>query len=161
MGMAGYFVAVNPQQIAEFKEDPSSLTDFLYPGEEEPDNSIDVDKSWHAIHYMLNGAAGPEEGQPAPAIFGGEPVGEEMDYGPARILGPEDTQALAATLASIDEAAMRARYAPEAMAEARIYPDNWLRDDDALDYVIYHYLNMAQFYAAAAKRGDGVLLFLA
>ncbi|WP_332856091.1 YfbM family protein [Duganella sp. S19_KUP01_CR8] len=161
MGMAGYFVAVNAEQIAEFKDDPDSLADFLYPAEEEPKNSIDVDKAWHAIHYMLNGAAGPEEGQLAPAIFGGEPVGEEMDYGPARILSPEDTRAVAATLATIDEAAMRARYAPEAMAEAQIYPDTWLGDDEALDYVIHYYLRMAQFYADAAKRGDGVVLFLA
>jgi hypothetical protein len=162
--MCAYFVPVTEAQIALFKAEPEEVEAFLYPEDvdAEPEGQVDVDKAWHAIHFLLNGASGPEAGDAAPAIFGGEPVGGEMDSGPARVLHPAEVQALAATLASIDAAQLRARYVPEQLAEADIYPGIWDRgDDEDLDYVIENYERMAAFYAGAASRGDGVLLYLA
>jgi hypothetical protein len=85
-----------------------------------------------------------------------------MDYGPPRVLHPAEVKALAATLATIDAAQLRARYVPEQLAEADIYPGIWDRGDaEDLDYVVENYQRMAAFYADAARRGDGVLLYLA
>ncbi|MRW83814.1 DUF1877 family protein [Pseudoduganella sp. FT26W] len=164
MGMCAYFVPVTGEQIALFTEEPDELIAFLFPDDldQEPEGRIDADKAWHAIHFLLNGSAMPEETDPAPAIFGGEPIGEELDYGPARVLQPAEVQALAGTLAGIDAAQLRARYVPEQLTEADIYPSMWDRNDDTdLDYVIENYLHMATFYRGAAERGDGVLLYIA
>lgn len=70
---------------------------------EMPDPELDLGKSWHALHYPLTGTAW-EIGDAAAstAILGGDEVGEDSGYGPARVLGPESVRAIAADLDAID-----------------------------------------------------------
>ena len=160
MGMSTYFIAVTEKEIASLLEDPDTLMALLYPdGEAAPGKTMDVDKAWHALHFMLNGAPMPREGQPVPAIFGGEPIGEDIHYGPARLLRPHEVKAISTALNAIGDDDMRARYAPEQMTDAQVYPEIW-DDDDALDYVMLHYRSLVEFYGAAAARGDGLIVYI-
>lgn len=164
MGMCAFFAPVSAEQIADFKEDPDELQNFLYPEDldEEPAGQVDVEKAWHAIHFLLNGAAEPREGDVAPVIFGGEPIGEAMDFGPARVFYPEQVKQLAAVLAGVGEAELRARYVPAQLTAADVYPGIWDRgDDEDLEYVINYYHTLVQFYTDAAARGDGAVLYIA
>lgn len=162
MGMAGCFAAADTRTLAELETDPGRIEDFLYPddGEGEPDNYTDVDKAWHGIHYLLNGNGDPGEGPLGQAIMGGKAIGDDLGYGPARILRPDQVRVIAGAL--IDESLLRSRYAPQAMEAAGIYPVRiWVRDgDEALDYLVEHYRELVAFYRAAAARGDGVVLWL-
>jgi hypothetical protein len=160
--MVGCFAAIDPKTISELKADPDQIEGFLYPddGEGEPANSIDVDKAWHGIHYLLN-RDGDGGGEPLCwAIFGGDEVGDDLGYGPARILQPDQVKSIAGAL--IDESVFKSRYAPEAMEAAQIYPEIiWVRDgDEALGYLVENYRELVTFYRAAAERGDGVVLWL-
>ena len=49
------------------------------------------------------------------------------------------------------------------MQALQIYPDIiWVRDgEEAFDYLIENFGPLVEFYAAAAERGDGVILSLA
>ncbi len=89
----------------------------------------DLDKSWHGIHYLLTGSA-DEGGAPLDfLVAGGTEVGDEdVGYGPARVFTSAQTRAIAAALAAVTDDELRARFAPEAMMRAEIYPEIWDRD---------------------------------
>ncbi|MCD9029575.1 YfbM family protein [Luteimonas sp. BDR2-5] len=162
MGMAACFAAIDSNTAARLRSNPEEVEGYLFPddGDGEPDNYADVDKAWHGIHYLLNGSADGGDSPLSWAVMGGAEVGEDIGYGPARILTPEQVKAISDALPSED--AFKASYAPEAMKAAQIYPDViWLRDgDEALDYLVENYKVMVEFYRSAASRGDGAILWL-
>src|SRR5262249_39923399 len=125
MGMAGCFAALPPATLRELMAHPDAIEDYLYPndGDDEPPNYADVDKAWHAIHFMLTGVAEGGDGPFALAVLGGTPVGEEVGYGPARFLNPGEVRSVAAALEQLGEGGFRARFDAEAMTRAKIYPD--------------------------------------
>jgi hypothetical protein len=164
MGMVGCFAAADSKTIDRLMSDPSQMEEFLYPddGDGELPNSGDVDKAWHCIHFMLTGSA---DGGPEPlswALLGGEAIGEDVGYGPARVLRPQQVHDIAKALSPIDEIAFRARFAPQKMQDADVYlSEMCVRDgDEALDYLLPKYLELAEFYRDAADRGDGAVLWL-
>lgn len=162
MGMVGGFVAVDEDAIKKFRADSGALEEFLNNEDEEPANSMDVDKAWHCIHFMLTGQADGGEEPLAWAIGGGEEIGEDCGYGPARILQPSQVKSVAIALSAIDKTAFASRYNPAAMKAADIYlSDMCVRDgDEALGYIVENYVRMADFYRDAAARGDGAILLL-
>jgi hypothetical protein len=83
--------------------DAPSKVDALLHGDlhdddaEMPDPELDLGKSWHAIHYLLTGTGWEiGEGAAGAAILGGDEIGEDGGYGPARVLDPESVRATAA-----------------------------------------------------------------
>jgi len=165
MGMIGCFSAIDAQRLAAIQSEPSLIEDFLYPDDDlgEPEHSIDVDKSWHGLHYLLTGHAGEAHGPLAQAILGGESIGEDLGMGPARILTPSQVKEIAAELGQLTDEDLRARYKPVEMTALQIYPELiWERDgEDSFAYLVANFEVMAAFYREAAARGDGVVLLLA
>ncbi len=162
MGMVGCFAALDREAIARLKSDPDQVEAFLHPdgGDGEPPHYLDVDKAWHGIHFLLTGTA---DGGAAPlcwTVLGGEEIGDDVGYGPARILQPDQVRKIAQAL--LDEESFKARFAPEAMEAAQVYPDIiWVRDgNDALEYLVENYRGLVAFYRSAADRGDGAILWL-
>jgi hypothetical protein len=163
MGMAVFFAPVSAAKLEEFRRDPDAIEAFLYPeDDDDPAGSFDVDKAWHGLHYLLTGTADGGEGPAALAILGGEEIGEDLGMGPARFLTPSQVREVAAALAGITDAELRARFDPQRMQALDIYPDViWVRDgDDAFDYLMDNFAPLVEFYADAAARGDGVILSL-
>jgi len=93
MSMIGNFLAVDQNKANSLINDPDSIADFLYSEEspvEESEDFLDIDKSWHGIHFLLKGN---EWGGTPPArdvILGGIAYGEDIGYGPARFLNIEE-----------------------------------------------------------------------
>lgn len=150
--MIGTLRPVTPSQIAALRAN-GDVEPLLEPGE------VSVEKLWHALHFVLTGDVEPAEGPLGNAVLGGTPVGEDLGYGPARLLEPDEVRAVSAALDAIGEAALRARFDPAALAEAEIYPQIWEEDADELfDELWGYYAEMADCYRTAAKNGDGMLL---
>jgi hypothetical protein len=162
MGMIGCFAAIDAKTLAAIQEDPSLMEDFLYPddGDSEPENSLDVDKAWHAIHYMLNGTADGGDGPLALTVLGGEELGDDMGMGPARFLTPAQVKSVADALGKLTAEDFSGRFNPREMTELQIYPDViWERDgQEGLDYVVHYFQQLVQHYQGAAERGDGMIL---
>ena len=124
---------------------------------------IDVDKSWHGMHYLLTGSA---EGGTPPLDFlleGGRIVGDEdVGYGPARVFTAEESRGIAAAVAAISDEELRARYDPSAMDAADVYPSLiWVRDgDEALDYVMEYIAILRGTLAEAVEMKRGLMLTL-
>ncbi len=125
---------------------------------------LDIDKSWHGIHYLLTGTAW--EGDP-PLNFlvsGGKVVGnEDMGYGPARAFDALETLAIADALDEMSREELASRFNPEDMQSQEIYPSIWDRaaeDDDTLDYCLEYYDELKAFVRQAADDGLGLLVSL-
>lgn len=62
MGMAAYFTAISPDQLEALRADPGLVEALLFPDgdgdDDEPDNTVDVDKAWHGLHFLLGQLAG-------------------------------------------------------------------------------------------------------
>jgi hypothetical protein len=165
MGMIGCFSAIDAKELDAIQDDPSLMEDFLYPDDDlgEPEHSIDVDKAWHGLHYLLSGSASEGEGPLAQAILGGESIGEDLGMGPARFLTPRQVGEIAEELGKLTIEDLRARYKPVEMTALQIYPELiWERDgEEGFDYLAENFEVMATFYRDAAARGDGVILSIA
>ena len=165
MGMAGCFAPVSAARLEALRRDPDSIGEFLYPedGEGEAEGSIDVDKAWQGIHYLLTGTADQGEGPQSLAVFGGEEFGPELGIGPARFLTPEQVKAVSVALAGFSEGELRANFDPQDMQDQGVYPEIiWVRDgEESLDYLLENFRPLAEFYADAAARGDAVLQWIA
>lgn len=165
MGMCGYLRAITPDQLQRLVDDPDGFGSFLpFAAEPGPDpgESVDLDKSWHAIHYLLTGEQYDGEPPLCNAVLGGDPVGEDLGYGPARYLTAAEVVDVADALGTVDPDDLRQRYGDGSpLADADIYPSIWDRDPDGLDYVLTHFAELVAFYRRAADNGRAVLQFIA
>jgi hypothetical protein len=120
---------------------------------------LDLHKYWHALHWLLCQDA---KGGPEPlkhAILGGRPVGEDLGYGPARLLDAKIVIKVATSLATLDETDLRRRFEPRTMVKAKIYCVD--ADDDAMvDLLLYAFRKVRDLFAVAATRRAAVLLWL-
>lgn len=162
MGMVGCFAAIDSATLQKIRNEPSLIEEFLYPDGQEPERSIDVDKAWHGIHFMLTGQAYGGNGPLALVVMGGEEIGDDVGYGPARLLTPEQVKSIASALEKLTIEEFQKAFKPAEMTAAEIYPDViWERDgQEALDYVLEYFEELVAFYRDAAARGDGVVLWL-
>ena len=164
MSMIGNVCAVSPSQLQSLIDSPDSIKAFLYPddGDSEPDNHVDLDKAWHAIHFTLTGSAWEGEEPLKNALFGGVEIGDDIGYGAARYLIPEQVKSVATALDSITEDDFAQNFDSHALAAAEIYPTIWDREDasESLEFVQPYYSALRSFYRKASNRGDAVLVYL-
>lgn len=160
--MIGNFLAVSQSGLAALVADPTSIESVIQP-DSGPDREthLDIDKSWHAIHYTLNESAWEGEGPIAAVVLGGQELGEDVGYGPARYLAPAEVVAVAAALELVTPEDFAAKFDPVALDAAEIYPQGWGNSmPEALEYVLDNYRQLCTFYKAAASRGDALLTYL-
>ena len=124
----------------------------------------DLDKAWHAIHYLLTGSAW--EGTP-PAGFlltGGTALDDiEVGYASPRLLTAAETRAVHGLLEKTTEADLMRRWDPAAMMQHEIYPEIWDRDgtdDDPRGYVLEYFRVLKDFVARAAAADMGMVIAL-
>ena len=164
MSRIGCFVAVDQATQRRFIDDPALIKEYICPDGviSSPPNSIDVDKAWQGIHFLLTGKAEGGDGPLALAALGGQEIGGEVVLGPARILTPDQVKTVAHALQRVDERSFRSKFAPEAMSEAGVYPaELWVSDRErVLTYLVQNYRRLVRFYEVAAARGDGVVQWL-
>ena len=55
---------------------------------QEHEQRFDLDKAWHGIHFLLTGSAWETTPGAGESVLGGDPVGPDRGYGPARLLDP-------------------------------------------------------------------------
>jgi uncharacterized protein DUF1877 len=120
---------------------------------------LDLDKSWHCLHFLLTGRAEPESDSVLDcAVLGGVelPDGEDsMPYGPVRSNDPTAVARVLAALESFPAEARVKEFDPRAAAGAQIYcPDH------APEELAAALERLTDFYRAAADRGEGVLLWI-
>ncbi|MES3035274.1 MAG: YfbM family protein [Gemmatimonadota bacterium] len=161
MSMIGCFAAVDPSQVDALCREPELLMAHLEQCANDPTRSADVDKAWHAIHFMLAGDPDGGEAPAASVVLGGVEVGEDLGYGPARLLTSEEVREIGLFLQGMPPEQFSLRYAPAEMDAAEIYPVVWVEDgEEGREYVAHAYERLRKFYLEAAARGDSVVAWL-
>ncbi len=133
----------------------------LAPAAERP-SIVDLHKSWHMFHFVFTGRA---SGGTPPASFlmeGGEPIGEDLGYGPARLLNPALTAALAAFVAPLTVDESKGRLDGERMAALSIYPA-FDADDAEEEYgedIEHYFPKLRDHFGAASAVGEATLVWL-
>lgn len=162
--MIGHLLRVAPAQLRTIVEDPDLASELAYPDDgtyPEPPRSLDLDKSWHLIHFLLAGEAWGGEGPLAAAILGGEElVDTDAGYGPFRYLLPEQVRANSEALQALDADELWSRFDAERANAAEIYPSGWTGAVIEQEDTCENYNALRRFYAAAAADGDALLLYI-
>lgn len=157
--MIGNMLAVPQAELDALYQDPEAVPNYLY--RTRADEAADIDKAWHAIHFMLTGQLYGGDGPLAQAVLGGVPIGDDdVGYGPARGLSAADVQEVATALELLSKSDLRAKFNTEALSEAEIYPEIWDEGDEALDYVLDNFLELQRFYKDAAAKDMAAILFI-
>jgi hypothetical protein len=87
MSMTGRYLRVESRVIAGILAAPSTLVDLLYPESADYEGRyLDIDKTWHIIHFLLNNHAWEGSGALFGAVLGGTGLtDEDLVYGPPGI----------------------------------------------------------------------------
>jgi hypothetical protein len=157
MGMTASLTRLNVEQWQELKDNPELVLEEFW--EREGLMSVDLDKAWHAIHYVLNGQAWEGVGPLAQTILGGERLEVNEDAVNVALLSPADVQLVNQALQAISHQDFIARYDAKALDKAEVYPQIWVRDgQDGLNYVLEYFSELKAGYEAAAASGEGLLI---
>jgi len=143
--------AVSPAEMARVRQQPDHLAQVR--GEE-----LTLEKTWHALHFLLCGQAwdGPDPWKHA--LLGGV----EVDDGDSRVLGPEATARVAAGLSGVTGDMLLARLDLAQLEFAEIYPGGWgFGDFDWPTALRSDYAALQTFYIRRAAAGDAVLIRIA
>lgn len=161
MSMIGNYRRLSQGELAALLAAPETITDFLY-GEQnysETENQLDIDKAWHAIHYLLNGTTWGGKKPLVNAVLGGAPLGEEdVGYGPARYLLPSQVAETSKALQPISHEQLWSGFDAAEMKKAEIYPKFEGGEDDR-GYICGNFEEIKLFFAAAASQEEAMLLY--
>ncbi len=118
---------------------------------------LDIGKAWGGLDFLitLSNNVAPRSW----VIFGRKEVGENIGYGPARLLSPSDVKEVAKLLKEETPEKLASRYDPQEMDRQKVYPRTWVRDGkQRLDWLLEYYRQLVLFYENAAKNGQGVMI---
>ena len=164
MGMIMYLLRISKQELESYIDKP----DLFLENRVDDAYSMDIDKAWGGILYLLTGKAFAS-GSPEDEVdslnrifFSAQFFDEDMDvgYGPAHYLTPEQVAGINRKIASLTEADLKSHYDPEAMnKEKKLYPSlDW--NEKIFDYLYFHFQALQSFFATAASRGEAMITFL-
>ncbi len=128
-------------------------------------SSIEVDKMWQALSVLTTPGDDPLRSivspDPLDPLLGGRPFGDDLGYGEARHLPPDQVLAVHDHLSALADGEVRTRVDPAACGAAGVYPFVWDEDPDELwAEVLVHLAAIRRFYADAAANGHHVVLCL-
>lgn len=131
--------------------------------EQEDVRILIVGTDWHALHFLLtgDGELKPHPLPPPPlgnVVQGGTETPWPCTYGHIRSLTPDEVRAAADALAGISVQELRSRFSVASFNAAKIYPYGKGWTEKAAETVFEIYPQVVQFFQAAARDGDMILL---
>jgi hypothetical protein len=158
-GLVGWLKDLSPIRI-ESAED--HLDAPRGPGQARAE--LDLDKSWHALHYLFTGTAWQGEEPACFLVQGGTVLGEDADEERLpRVLSRPQVAAFATFLRALDADELMRRFDPARMTAIEIYPEIWSRHeerDQTLAYVLENFSTLRAFVLAAAADGDRLVVMV-
>ena len=122
---------------------------------------LNLDKSWHAIHFLLTGDAG---GAPYPLglVMGGEDIGADQGYGPARLIEPDEMLDFSAALSALSDAELKKRYDPAEMAQHHVYIADSLVEEgeEGWNYLVSFLLGLRRFAERCVQTNSGAIILI-
>ena len=84
-------------------------------------NTFELNQAWHILHYLLSGVDAEGEWPKAFIMSGGQEVGPDLGYGPARLMNTSLSKDIADFLGTQSKKMLDAAYDVTAIQAAKIY----------------------------------------
>lgn len=128
------------------------------------EDTTDVDKAWHALHFLFTGSDWEGEFPQGFLVSCGEEIGDvDVGYGPARSFTPEQVKAIFQFLSALNRRELRGRLDPEKMNKMEIYPSIWKdceNPDDEWDYIEGGLDEIVRFIGEAVQQDLALLVYI-
>jgi len=163
--MIGNFIAINSDDWDRLTNNPKEIEAFLYPEmadyESIGEKYIDIDKAWNVIHFILTGSADEGNEPNRNVILGGEELGEDVGYGPARFVGKDKVKQINELLSTLTDDIIEAKFDINLFREIKIYPNFWDDpSDDDVEYFKGYFNDLKDFYTFAADNNLHVIQYI-
>lgn len=157
MGMCGYYIAVDSETSEKIKNNELNAFDFMYGGKSyDEENYLDIDKSWHALAYMLSEISGDDEDlrYAVPLDEENEP---ELDI-PIFKLNASRVVKVAEAVNKVTREKLLQNYDIDDMLEFNIYPlIDGENEEEFFEYIYCNFVNMQEFLSKAAKGNKSII----
>ena len=137
---------------------PSFMKGSTHAAAEKKRPSLEIEKSWQAIHFILNGDPWKGNGWLFNAVLGGKEVGEDMGYGPPRYVDPFQVIQTSTALDRISDDVFKDKARAANFAGKDIYVYGERLSDEEIEELVCYFGEIRAFFHAAADKGNGVLL---
>ncbi|MBN1500167.1 MAG: DUF1877 family protein [Spirochaetes bacterium] len=124
--------------------------------EEIRNRSISLEKNWHGIAFLLTGEAYDEISLLGKSVFGETAVGDDLGYGPAKLLTRERIMEIRKDLSEITEDDFISRYDSELMNTLQIYPGGWELNENR-EILLESFRQFVSFFSDAAAGGYNLI----
>jgi hypothetical protein len=149
--------------VRMFRRTASSQQDKLevLPDSRSEDDESDVDKAWHAIHFLLTGTAEPTDNLLGFLCSGGTSIKDtDVGFGPPRTYTSTQVAAIFAELTALDRDKLHSRYKPKEMDEQDVYSPHWEEDgEEGFEYVWGHFERLLSLLADAQRCKQGLFIY--
>lgn len=159
MSMIGNYLMVEERIIGQVQRGEVIIGEIIYNTEIDEEDYLDIDKSWHAIHYLLCGETWSGDLPLFNVVLGGTVIDDEdVGYGPVRFLTADEVQEVYEAIKGITADDLHSKFNYKEMLEADIYPQFDRQDD--FDYIESYFTYLQDFFGRAADRGKAVLMYI-
>ena len=194
MGMTYVLRRATPEQLALLGRQPQLITRFLFDepreaaaeatglmgqlrdqfkfsapgrpigGRRVEGDEIDLDKSWHLIHFLLTGSGDCTDDVTSFLVGDWPEIGDiEVGWGRAWAIDAEAVRRFDDALRDTQDDRLCARFDTQQMEVEDVYLADAFEGDEpaGCNYVLHHLAVLRRFVAEAARRGCGAVGYLA
>jgi hypothetical protein len=160
MGMYCGLYKLSPPDVDRLLKDPKLISDLI--NSEPTDGSyLSLEKAWHGLHYLLTGYA---HAGPLPLSFifaGGQNIGADLEYGPARLLSTQFVKDLESSLRELTINDLWQRFDPVKMSQEKIYPEIWDEPEGELkDEYGWYFDDLKNFVRSASSAENAIVIVI-
>ncbi|MEP5934437.1 MAG: YfbM family protein, partial [Winogradskyella arenosi] len=149
-----------------FLNNSETLENKIYADESyEAEWFLDLDKSWDGINYILTGEIiGGLENEPNElqrALFSFQIIdeGQDLGYGPAQYLNPNQVKETYSELEKITDDVLKSKINGSEMNEIGIYPEIWA-ESESHEFLIDSFKEFKEFYKKASENNEAIITYL-
>ncbi|MDB3086435.1 DUF1877 domain-containing protein [Clostridioides difficile] len=162
MGMIGCYIRISEENVLKLQQAEDNLQGLFF-GDMDEDNTISIDKAWHAIHFTLTGCpfGGEDDNIFSKLVMSGNVFMEIDGEPPAMLITANNVKKLSEAMDSLEEQQFREKFNISEMLENNIYP---VMDDENeeefFDYVWANLIELKKFIEEAANERQAVIFYI-
>lgn len=162
MGMIGCYIRISEENVLKLQQAEDNLQGLFF-GDMDEDNTISIDKAWHAIHFTLTGCpfGGEDDNIFSKLVMSGNVFMEIDGEPPAMLITANDVKKLSEAMDSLEEQQFREKFNISEMLENNIYP---VMDDENeeefFDYVWANLIELKKFIEEAVNERQAVIFYI-
>ncbi len=159
MGMVMCLRLASPADVDRLKGAPDEIYDFVNDESAyKSGESLDFDKEWHAVHFLLTQSGGATDDALSLLIGNNSEIGPDHGYGPAWLISAEKLAAFHDALARVSNTTLAESYDSAAMVADDVYIADVLHEEgeEALGFLLAHVDRLREFSARGKAVGSAV-----